>query len=193
MITKKIFTFFILFAFFFYAPYVAFAHVLKTSGSIGVVMHINPEDEPVARRESTLFFELKDKSNSFRPDTCDCNVEIREKGDIIYSQPLFQNATTANPLEASAKYTFPQKDVYTIILNGRPLHSGDFKPFSVQFAVRVERTTGSDEIAPSLWSNWWVQHAPHMLIIIIIVGYLLKAGIKERKTKLPGDEENERG
>ncbi len=145
-------------------------------------MHINPEDEPIAGMNSTLFFELKDRKSSFTPDTCACTVSIEERGVSVYSQPLFQNTTNEKSLDASVTYTFPQKDIYSIIVNGKPLRQGEFEPFSVQFDVRVDRTADTTRASSSFLSNWWVQHSPHILIIICIIGFVIKAGIKERKT-----------
>ena len=56
------------------------AHILKTDGSIGAVLHIDPDDDPIARQSSYFFFEFKDKQNIFKLENCDCKITIFEQG-----------------------------------------------------------------------------------------------------------------
>src|SRR5579885_451375 len=91
-----------------------YAHVLKSDGSIGAVMHIDPNDDPVANSPATFFFEIKDKTNKFTPQNCDCRVDIYENGKVIYSDSLFVGSSFNNISSPVFQYTFPQKDVYQV-------------------------------------------------------------------------------
>src|SRR5690349_14295700 len=100
----------------------ASAHVLKTDGSIGAVVHIDPDDDPIAVEVSTLFFEIKDTQNKFSPQNCNCRVDILEGGKVIYSDALFQQNSSNNIASPVFQYTFPQKDVYQVKVVGTPQH-----------------------------------------------------------------------
>src|SRR5437899_1430767 len=77
------------------------AHVLVYDHDIGAIMHIDPDDAPVAKEQSAFFFEFKDTKNKFDPVNCDCTFTISENGTEIYSQPLFQNSPKPSLSNAS--------------------------------------------------------------------------------------------
>src|SRR5438270_44822 len=83
------------------------AHILQTDGDIGAVLHMDPEDDPIAGVQSAFFFEFKDRQNKFQPKKCNCIFEIEENGKNIYTQPLFQNDANPSLSSTSVFYTFP--------------------------------------------------------------------------------------
>jgi len=114
------------------------AHVLKTDGSVGAVIHVSPEDDPIARESTDFFFELKDKTGKFKPENCDCRGIILQSGKEIYSEALFQDANPS--LEnASFSFTFPEKNVYKVRVSGKPTTPGAFEPFTLSWDIRVAR------------------------------------------------------
>lgn len=163
-------------AFLFFIPQVAFAHVLKIDESIGAVMHIQPEDDPVAGEESSFYFEFKDKKNTFDPKLCECTFSVESNGQELYSQPLFQNNTEPSLTNASVYYTFPKRGVYVIKITGRPLSAGAFDDFTLSFNQRVER---SSETVTEKKSNWFLDHSPHLSVGII--GFSLVALVFYKK------------
>src|SRR5437667_6752587 len=95
-------------------PKSVFAHFLAFDHTIGAVLHIDPNDDPIAGEQTSFFFEFKDKENKFTPQNCDCTFLIVKNGQTIYSQPLFANNQNPRLTNASVLYTLPQKDVYEI-------------------------------------------------------------------------------
>lgn len=63
---KLILSFFLIFAVFLILPTIASAHVLKTDGSIGAVVHIDPDDDPIIGKSANFFLEFKDTKNKFQ-------------------------------------------------------------------------------------------------------------------------------
>ncbi len=124
-------------------PGVAFAHVLKTDGSIGAIMHIDPDDAPIAQQSAYFFFEFKDKTDKFQPADCTCTFTILEGGKEIFTQFLFESNPSSTLTNASVTFTFPRKDVYQVKVTGTPLVSGDFQPFTLVYDVRVDQTANS--------------------------------------------------
>lgn len=156
------------------------AHALKTDGNIGAILHIDPDDDPIAGSQSGFLFEFKDKQNKFTPQNCDCTFSIIEDGKEIYVQPLFQNNQNPSLDSASVFFTFPERNVYQIKVAGKPTPSDAFQPFSLVWDVRVARA------APNIATNsspvnqsWFLVHLPHLTGGLIVVIFLILALIKQ--------------
>jgi hypothetical protein len=132
------------FLFFFLGATPAFAHVILSSGSINALLHINPDDKPVAGQNSELLFVIKDKQNKFSLSDCACGVEISQNGTVKESGEL---KPTGNNQDGSYPYVFPEKAVYQIKLVGKPIEENTFQPFTLNFDIRVEHDT-NDRINP---------------------------------------------
>src|SRR5689334_16513316 len=87
----KLFIAFSFLIFSLFLPQKVSAHILKYDGSIGAVLHVNPDDDPIAGETTGFFFEFKDKKNKFLPENCDCLVRVTKEGSEIYSQDLFKD------------------------------------------------------------------------------------------------------
>jgi len=171
---KKIISLLLLFVLF-YSPSTIFAHILVTDNLIGAVIHIDPDDDPIAKKESTFFFDFKDKSDKLDLSECNCEFQVFENGNKIYSQPL-------TPLEengsATATYTFPKKGVYMVKVVGTSVNSS-FDPFTLSYDVRVSRSVSNN--ASSIFS--YVSNET-LLILLIVSGVIMLLGfIKIRNSK----------
>jgi hypothetical protein len=124
------------------APDAAFAHVLKSDGSIGAVMHVKPDDDPIVGQPAEFYFEFKDKLGKFKPELCDCNFLVLQGGRTVFERKLFQSNTASGLDSALLSYTFPQKGVYHIRVAGQPVRSGSFQPFELEYNLRVSRVDG---------------------------------------------------
>lgn len=166
-----------------------FAHVLKTSGSVGAVVHVSPEDDPIAGEPTDFFFEFKDKDGKFKPDNCDCKVVILKSGKEAYSAPLFQSNTDPNLTNASFSYTFPEKNVYTVKVIGNPLTPDAFQAFTLDYDIRVAREsetntspnqTGNLNTQKSGFGYWVSTHIPHLIGGFLVSALLVFALIKQQ-------------
>jgi hypothetical protein len=171
---------FSLFTFHFSLFTITYAHVLKTDGNIGAVLHIDPDDDPIAKEQSTLVFEFKDKQGKFIPKNCDCTFSVTEDGKEISSQPLFQNNADQSSTNASVFYTFSEKNIYQIKIAGKPNSPDAFQAFSLIFDVRVAKISQN---SPSITQNASTQnlfstHIPQLIGIIIIAGFSIVVLIK---------------
>ena len=106
------------------------AHFLKTDGSIGAVLHIEPDDSPIAGKDTPFYIDILDRSGKFQFSHCVCTVLVKEGGREIISQPL---------LSSSGVLNFPQQDVYQVSIVGRPEQPGLFQPFTLLYDVRVDQ------------------------------------------------------
>lgn len=110
------------------------AHTLEENESVGAIMHITPNDNPVEDEEAGLFFEFKDPSEKFKLNLCKCTFEIYENGKIIHSQTLYQ---TEDKEYTGIRYIFPDPGVYKIVVKGEPKEDGAFEDFKLEYDTYV--------------------------------------------------------
>ncbi len=115
------------------------AHELETNQTVGAVLHMSPEDDPIVGEQTGFYFEFKDKESKFSPEKCVCTFSIEESGKEIYSQNLFQNNTTPTLENASAYFTFPKKAIYKVKIVGEPIEDEAFNSFEIEYDVNVQR------------------------------------------------------
>lgn len=116
------------------------AHVLLTDGSIGAVVHVDPEDDPIVGQKATFFFEFKDTKNKFQLEDCVCNAKVLNSGAEVFSEQLSHRGSSSSP---SFTYTFSEKGVYKIVIQGTPNSERNFDSFELNYDLRVSRTSGS--------------------------------------------------
>lgn len=128
---------------------IASAHVLKTDGDIGVVLHINPDDNPVSGEMTNYELSFQETSRQFRLSECLCSIAF-----IKDSTTLATNALTATSDQISEDtYVFPKAGVYTLRVTGEPKQVGEFQSFSLDYIVRVSGDGASthQDFPPMLW------------------------------------------
>lgn len=155
----------------------ASAHVLQSDGNIGAVMHIDPDDDPIALQPAYFFFDFKDKTGKFTPVNCTCVFSIEEAGKQIYSQPILKSD---NEL---ITFTFPQKDVYTVKVTGTPSPVDSFQPFTLKYDVRVSRAAASTSslAAAAGPGNWFSTHVIHIVAVLGAVIIAIIVSLKRPK------------
>jgi len=117
------------------------AHVLKTDGNIGAVMHVNPDDDPIAGLDSSFYFEFKDKSGKFDPAKCDCNAVILENGKELFKTAIF--AQSASLTSSSFTFNFPEKNVYQLKVIGTA-NDNSFQNFTLNYDIRVAKDASNE-------------------------------------------------
>lgn len=107
-----------------------YAHFLETNGKVGATIHIDPDDDPIVGQPATIYFDIKNKSNTFKLSECNCKVTILKDGRWAFYHPL---------TELSVSYTFPAKGTYTIKLSGTPYDEDAYEPFTMSQTIKVDR------------------------------------------------------
>ena len=144
----------------------ASAHVLQTDGSIGAVMHIEPEDDPVVNTSSSILFEIKDTTQKFSSSDCQCIVQIREHNKTVYETAIFTQSDETNP---GFSYTFPKKDSYQVVLKGTPHLTEKFQPFTLTYDV----TATEKEPKNSAQTAWIHTLYPILRYLSIFIGVVI--------------------
>jgi len=157
-----------------------FAHVLEKDQTIGAVLHVSPNDDPVVGEATDFFFEFKDTQGKFDPSLCICTVAISENNKEILKQDLFQSSTTQTLEEAIFSYVFPKKGLYTIKVLGEATDSS-FEAFTLTYDIRVDREkTISPETTENDTLSWIKQHTVHIVGGILLGIFVIAIIIKER-------------
>lgn len=154
------------------------AHILKSSGSVGAVMHIQPDDDPIVGEISSFYFDFKDKNNKFSAQDCTCLLTILKNSEEVFVQPLFQDHSVPSLTNASVQYTFPEKGVYTIKITGAPKSEPTFEAFTLEYDIRVERTS---QWTKSADTNWITEHLSIIIGGVLGFSALAFVMIKSRK------------
>lgn len=178
----------LLFIFLIAYPFTVDAHVLKSSGTIGAVMHITPEDDPIAGEQSDFFFEFKDKEGRFQPEDCECVARVFKAGKEIFNQPLFSSNADPSLANASFSFSFPERGIYKVNIAGKPKNDNEFNSFSLEYELRIEResekvnvVSGNSTSTPE--SNWLWEHIIHLAGGLTIVGFLIFSLVAKNKRK----------
>lgn len=155
------------------------AHVLQSNGTVGAVLHIDPEDDPIIGQPSGFYFEFKDTQNKFQLSECVCTFSVKQNGKQVFTEQL--GSRDENQLQAQVTYTFPKKNVYTITVTGQPRTEGAFTSFTLAYNLRVDK-----EMTATTGERSWVRrHLPHIIgagiIIVFLLLYGMQALLQQRK------------
>jgi hypothetical protein len=129
-------------------PAVASAHVLKVDGSIGAVLHINPDDNPTTGNSTDYVLSFSDDSGKFNLTNCNCTIAVMQNSQPVASEQL---STSKNNVSEN-HYTFAKPGVYTLRVAGTPKTPGAFQPFILAYEVRV--TSGQTNAQPMPAALW---------------------------------------
>jgi hypothetical protein len=145
----------------------ASAHVVLQSTSAnraGAVLHISPDDDPVAGEPSELFYDLKNAQPH------NATLIVTAAGGYRTSQPVFVDGTTIN-----AKYTFPAQGTYHLSLRAFGAQGGYF--FEYDQAVTRGKLAAAPAGPQHDWATPMFVAAACALAVVIIVGINNRRGI----------------
>ncbi|HVT00693.1 MAG TPA: LPXTG cell wall anchor domain-containing protein [Patescibacteria group bacterium] len=155
-------------------PKLAFAHEAESDGSFEALIHVSPNDTPVAGSKSNISIELTDDTNRFDPSNCDCVVDIYQGNTNILSKNV-TFTKSRGPFKTNFDYVFPDPGAYHVRLSGKPAKGAEFKEFSINFdATDAEKpNNNSDFISPTPTTN--TSPTPTNLVLIGGIGIVLIA------------------
>ena len=119
-------------------PQKASAHVLEQDGDAAAVLHIAPDDNPVAGAKTAISLEFSSADPNFNLDNYEVDVSIQadNASSPTETAPLTPDGPAS--LYGTANVIFPSTGVYDIIARGTPNSTG--KAFKLTYVVRVEQT-----------------------------------------------------
>ncbi len=149
-------------------PLTAHAHVLLTddSGQTGAILHINPDDDPVAGEPSTLFFDIQNQS--FSSHAHQVSLTVTDEEGVAADVPV----SVANS-SASATYIFPAQGAYRITLSAAADGAATAHAHTFTHTQRVSRgAAGSVLDKPvHVWAEAGIVASVCGLLVLAIVTF----------------------
>ena len=152
----------------------AYAHVLirDTSGSKGAILHIIPDDDPIAGQEATLFFDIQNNAKSVGKVTLD----ITKQG----SSEAVPVKTNFDGSLATADYTFPSQGVYLLKYQVKTNN----ETYTFEQSTRISRGVMIDSIDRShyIWAECLLLLCGIAFVILLIVAFNRRHDIAKQST-----------
>jgi hypothetical protein len=119
------------------------AHSLEQDGPITAVLHIAPDDDPVAGVPTNMFLDFTSTDPDFSLDSYTVTVTLQGVSTSS-AAPTTSISKSSDTNSGSAQVVFPQAGTYKVIVRGTPIStpSSHSKTFSMTFNVRAERQGG---------------------------------------------------
>jgi sulfoxide reductase heme-binding subunit YedZ len=154
------------------------AHTLRVDGSIGVLMHADPNDAPVAGQVTSFFVSIQDNSGKFNISACNCTLAIEKDSMVVAAFPIISNG-----FHQQIEYSFPAPGIYKVIVAGRPTNAGEFQSFKTTFEYYV---SGSLKAGNEPDDNPLQDYFPYIVLIagLAILGML----VPDRRASEPEKE-----
>jgi hypothetical protein len=174
--------------FIFCTPISGLAHFLKVDGSIGITLHINPDDDPIVGQDAVFFLDTKDTNNKFSMPDCDCSAKITKGSDLLFQTQLVADQTNPTSNTPTFTYVFPSKGVYTLEVDGSS-YSNNFQTFKISWDIRVQReaaaTTDSSVHSHSNIAEYLIFGAGFLFILAVAAYQQYKNWKSKKKGKSP--------
>jgi hypothetical protein len=123
---------------------VADAHTLRNNNGYSAVMHIDPDDDPLANQPAVINYLIDKDSGGFNQNYYNINVVISAGGKQL-KHAVVEPQVFGSAGDGVVKYTFPSIKDYTIDLSGVSKTDKNDQ-FHMSFDVNVTGTLGG--VAP---------------------------------------------
>jgi hypothetical protein len=174
----KILLFVLVMSVFIFVPRTTYAHVLirDDNTGVGAILHITPDDDPVAGQKAQLFFDIQDKNAVFRVPYSAYQLFVTDENGV---QAAIQIQNTDNTL--AADYVFPARGAYKLTLT-----SGNYlkaNKVQIDYSLRVSRGVGSDSVSRStIWPQLGVVASLASVAVLMTIGFNNRKDIWRKST-----------
>jgi hypothetical protein len=122
----------------------AMAHVQASNNGVSAVMHIVPDDSPVAGKPTLVSFSFGGQASDFDIASCGCRLQVFSGSRTISDASVEPVDQTSSSGQVSV--TFPKQGVYDLRLSGK-IGEQTGRSFAIKFAVRVDPASGTADAA----------------------------------------------
>ena len=159
-------------------PGIVRAHELNEDQSISAVMHIIPDDNPVADRQTQINFEFKNENPGFDLATCRCQIAVKGStgSPVISLISHLQNSKTSG--QATVKFMTPGATNIAVSGYGSAEHVSKFH-LNYDISVRPVTTTAAPVNHAETYGVISIS-AASLLLLAIIAAYLIGNGKRYR-------------
>lgn len=125
------------------------AHEVKTSGTLNILLHMEPLDNPAAGEDAQLLFSVEDTAAKFKFADCACRVIVKS---FDGKELLNRMVTPADDAPdwginvARIEFVFPQIGIYKVFLEGTSTKN-TFAAFNLEYDKRIERQSVDESLS----------------------------------------------
>ena len=157
---------------------VASAHVLDSNNGVSAILHIKPDDNPIAGKSVPINFLFSNDVGGFTLNNYHVQLRLLENSTIKYQstiEPLFFGSAT----EGETLATFPDVGVYRVEVRGIPIGK-EVSPFTLVYTVRVAASATAKK---GSGSTTLVLSAMSIVILGMVAAKNISSGGKYRRAK----------
>ena len=155
------------------------AHVLQTDNGVSAILHIKPDDNPIAGKAVPINFLFSNDVGGFSLNRYEVQLSLIQDGAVKFTapvKPLFFGSAT----EGETMGTFPRVGVYTVRAAGKPTDATS-PAFTLNFTVRVADAVGG--VKKGDGATTILLCAFSVILLVMIATKLIQNGGKYRSQK----------
>jgi hypothetical protein len=125
------------------------AHEVKSSGTLNILLHMEPLDNPAAGEDAQLYFSVEDTAGKFKYADCTCRVIVKSSDNKELLNRLVTPADDAPDWGVNVsriEFVFPQIGIYKVSIQGTSTQN-TFAPFNLEYDKRIERQSENETLS----------------------------------------------
>lgn len=128
-------------------PFTALSHEVKQANTLEILLHLEPQDSPIAREVSNLYFNVSDLEDKFSFPDCACKVSIASSGNVLLDRELTaaDEAPDWGVNVSRVEFVFPSLGIYQVSIEGRS-RANLYQAFKLVYDVRIERESANQAV-----------------------------------------------
>ena len=155
------------------------AHVFFTddTGSSGVILHVLPDDDPIAGQPTNLFFDIQDKN--LNTEKYDYTLVVTDEKNI-QTQAI---TDAVGPNSIAVTYIFPSQGIFSLKLAALPSNApsnSSQDPVTFSYSQRVTRGASGSPLDQKryAWAEFGLMLGICALILLVILAISQRTRIK---------------
>jgi len=152
------------------------AHVLERDGSVSAVLHMPPDDAPVAGEATIINLAFSSSDRSFTVVNYQIALDVLREGRTV--QSVTMERLDQSDTDTTATVNLPQAGAYTLSVKGTPKTGGT--GFRMSYDVRAGDRSGTDAAGQSATGkagfDFWAISLGAWAILLIIATSIIRRG-----------------
>lgn len=160
----------------------ASAHLFQKDGDVKVVIHVDPDHQPVVGEPSAIFFYLQGQSGSFDPTDYKGTITIELNGRRLSRFDVLGSESKA--VAAVPDYVFEEAGTYRVVLEAQSKRP-DISPFTFSFEQPVSGT-GEAASVNNRWAYLALGGSIVIWLLIAMIDRFLPTRNNENEHRMKG-------
>src|SRR5690349_1929660 len=114
------------------------AHEVESNNEVSALLHIYPNDAPVAGEKDQMEFTFWDSERTFALSKCDCTVKVLDGDSVVFSSNLATKSAEKYTQKTLVDFVFPHEGFFKVVLNGSSKGEiEEFADFELEYTATV--------------------------------------------------------